>query len=60
MCPLLERNIMISLLSANLNMCLGSPKEPSHRDGSFEYTQHNVLVEKKNNLLSILQSYQVT
>ena len=23
-----------------LNICLGCSKEPSHRDGSFEYPQH--------------------
>ena len=32
-------------------MCGGWPKEPSHWDGSFEYTQHMfVLRNKKNNL----------
>ena len=36
--------------SSSLNMCLGCSKEPSHRDGSFEYPQHRVwLRSKKNN-----------
>ena len=31
-------------------MCFGYSKEPSHRDGSFEYTQHMFwLGNKKNN-----------
>ena len=31
-------------------MCCGCSKEPSHRDGSFEYTQHMFwLRNKKNN-----------
>ena len=33
-------------------MCLGCSKEPSHRDGSFEYPQHMFwLRNKKNNFL---------
>ena len=32
-------------------MCFGCSKEPSHRDGSFEYSQHKFwLRNKKNNL----------
>ena len=27
-------------LSIGLNICFGCSKEPSHRDGSFEYSQH--------------------
>ena len=31
-------------------MCFGCSKEPSHRDGSFEYPQHMIwLRNKKNN-----------
>ena len=31
-------------------MCFGCSKEPSHRDGSFEYTQHTFqLRNEKNN-----------
>ena len=33
-------------------MCFGCQKEPSHRDGSFEYPQHMFwLRNKKNNFL---------
>ena len=32
--------IGIIFLSISLNMCFGCSKEPSHRDGSFEYPQH--------------------
>ena len=31
---------MINFLPISLNMCFGCSKEPSHRDGSFEYPQH--------------------
>ena len=34
------RKIVVILLSINFNMCFGCSKEPSHRDGSFEYPQH--------------------
>ena len=34
------RKIAIIFLSISLNMCFGCSKEPSHRDGSFEYPQH--------------------
>ena len=37
--------IAVIFLSISLNMCFGFSKEPSHRDGSFEYPQH-ALVEK--------------
>ena len=44
------RKIVISFLSISLNMCFGCSKEPSHRDTSFEYTQHMFwLRNKKNN-----------
>ena len=37
-------------LSISLNICFGCSKEPSHRDGSFEYPQHMFwLRSKKNN-----------
>ena len=39
---------MIISLSISLNMCCECSKEPSHRDGSFEYPQHMFwLVNKK-------------
>ena len=34
-------------------MCFGCSKEPSHRDGSFEYPQHMFwLRNKKNNFVT--------
>ena len=39
-------------LTHSLNICFGCPKEPSHRDGSFEYPQHMFwLRNKKYNFL---------
>ena len=36
-------------------MCFGCSKEPSHRDGSFEYPQHMFwLGNKKNNFQLLL------
>ena len=44
------RKFAIILLSISLNMCFGFSKEPSHRDGSFEYPQHMFWLRiKKNN-----------
>ena len=34
------RKIVIIFLSISLNICFRCSKEPSHRDGSFEYPQH--------------------
>ena len=44
-----ERKIAIILVSISLNMCFGCSKEPSHRDGSFEYPQHMFWLRNKNN-----------
>ena len=45
----LRKNAII-FLSISLNMCFGCLKEPSHRDGSFEYPQHMFwLRNQKNN-----------
>ena len=41
------RTILIIFLPINLNMCFGCSKEPSHRDGSFEYPQHMFWVRIK-------------
>ena len=47
------RIIVIIFLSISKNMCFGCSKEPSHRDGSFEYPQHMFwLRNKKNNFQS--------
>ena len=44
------RKIAIIFLSISLNMCFGCSKEPSLRDGSFEYPQHMFwLRNMKNN-----------
>ena len=44
------RKIVIVSLPISLNMCFGCSKEPSHRDGSFEYPQYMFwLRNKKNN-----------
>ena len=42
-----QRNIAIIFLSISLNMCFGYSKEPSHRDGSFEYPQHMYWLRSK-------------
>ena len=34
------RKIVIIFLTISHNICFGCSKEPSHRDGSFEYPQH--------------------
>ena len=33
------RKTVIIFLPIDFNICIGCPKEPSHRDGSFEYPQ---------------------
>ena len=38
---------MTIFLPINLNICFGCSKEPSHRDGSFEYTQHMFCLRNK-------------
>ena len=40
---------MIIFLSISLNMCFRCSKEPSHRDGSFEYPQHMFWFRNKKN-----------
>ena len=41
--------ILIIFLPINLNMCFGCLKEPSQRDGSFEYPQHMFWMRNKEN-----------
>ena len=43
-----ERKIAIIFLSISLNLCFGCLKEPSYRDGSFEYRQHMFWLRNKN------------
>ena len=46
----IKRKIVIIFLPISLNIGFGCSKEPSHRDGSFEYPQHMLsLRNKKNN-----------
>ena len=42
-----ERKIVNIFLPISLNMCFGCSKEPSHRDGSFEYPQHMFWLRNK-------------
>ena len=46
---IVEGIITIIFLSISLNMCFGCSKEPSHRDGSFEYPQHMFWMRNKKN-----------
>ena len=43
------RKITMIFLPISLNMCFGCSKEPSHRDGSFEYPQHMFWLRNKKN-----------
>ena len=43
------RKIVIIFLSVSLNMCFRCSKEPSHRDGSFEYPQHMFWLRNNEN-----------
>ena len=43
------RKTALIFLSISLNMCFGCSKEPSRRDGSFEYPQHTFWLRKKKN-----------
>ena len=52
-----KRKIAIIFLSIRFNMCSGCSKEPSHRDGSFEYPQHMFWLRNKKKYFSVTQSY---
>ena len=41
-----EKNVII-FLNISLNMCFGCSKEPSQRDGSFDYPQHMLWMRNK-------------
>ena len=45
--------IAIIFLSISLNMCFVCSKEPSHRDGSFEYPQNMFWMRNKDNIFPI-------
>ena len=47
------RKIAITFLSFSLNMCFGCSKEPSIRDGSFEYPQHMFCLRNKKNIFQL-------
>ena len=49
-----EHKIVIIFLTINLNMCFGFSKEPSDRDGSFEYPQHMFWMRNKENSFPLL------
>ena len=47
-----ELKIVIIFLPISLNMCCWCSKEPSHRDGSFEYPQHMFWLRNKKLIFS--------
>ena len=47
------RKIVIIFLPINFNICFVCSKEPSHRDGSFEYPQHMFWMRNKENSFPI-------
>ena len=50
-------NQIINFLPINLNICFGCSKEPSHRDGSFEYPQYMFWLRNKKNNFQLYHSY---
>ena len=48
----IQHKIAIIFLSISLNMCFGCSKEPSLRDGSFEYPQHMIWLRNKKIIFS--------
>ena len=46
------RKVANIFLYISLNMCFGCLKEPSHRDGSFEYPQHVFWLKNKKNIFN--------
>ena len=42
-----QRKILNIFLPISFNICFGCSKEPSHRDGSFEYPQHMFWLRNK-------------
>ena len=49
-----ERKLTNSFLLVSFNTCFGFSKEPSHRDGSFEYQQHMFWLGNKKALFLLL------
>ena len=56
LCKNFKRKTAISFLSIGLNLCFGCSKEPSHREGSFEYPQHMFWFRNKK-IFSVTHSY---
>ena len=52
-----ECKIVIIILSIMLNVCFGCSKEPSHRDGSFEFRQLMFWLRNKKNNFLIMPPY---
>ena len=48
------RKIVIIFLPIGLNIMFWCSKEPSHRDGSFEYQQHMFWLRNKNYKFSLV------
>ena len=46
-----SRKIAIIYVSISLNMCFGCSKEPSQKDGSFEYPQHMFWLRNKQKII---------
>ena len=44
-----EFKIVVIFLPINANICFWCSKEPSHRDGSFDYPQHMFWLRNKKN-----------
>ena len=42
-----ELEIVTIFLPISYNICFGCSKEPSHRDGSFDYPQHMIWLRNK-------------
>ena len=47
-----QRKIVIIFLYISLNMCFGCSKEPSHRDGSYEYPKQMFWLRNKKIIFS--------
>ena len=49
-----ERKIVNVFITTRFNICFGCSKEPSQRDGSFEYPQHMFWLRNKKNIFGTL------
>ena len=53
MIKFLECNIVNISLPITFHICFGCSKEPSQRDGSFEYPQHIFRLRNKTNIFLV-------